>query len=94
MYKINDCHFESHCQVHSTVGSYLQHQLRHLEALLQALVGRDGFVIEETQQMVPLQGFLIVTLVDVQYSVLSIKIGKFKAFLSIAKENQVKTQAR
>lgn len=51
-------------------------------------------MIEETQQVVPLQGFLIVTLVDVQHSVLSIKIGEFKTFLSIAKENQVKTQAR
>lgn len=78
----------------SAVCAYLQHQLRHLEALLQTLVGRDGFVIEETQQVVPLQGFLIVTLVDVQHSVLSIKIGEFKTFFSIAKENQVKTQAR
>lgn len=75
-------------------SAYLQHQLCHLETLLQALVGRDGFMIEETQQVEPPQGFLVVALADVQHPVLPIKIGEFKAFLSIAKENQVKTQAR
>lgn len=43
---------------------YLQHQLRHLEPLLETLIGRHRFVVEETQKLVSLQGFLEVALVD------------------------------
>lgn len=69
--------------------SHLQHQLRHLEALLQALVGRQRFVVEQAQQVVSLQSLLVVPLVDIQHPVLSIKIRELKTFLCPAKEKQV-----
>lgn len=72
---------------------YLQHQLRHLEPLLQALVGRHRFMVEEAQQVVSLQSLLVVALVDVQHPVLPVKIGELQTFFSTAKENQVKAQA-
>lgn len=63
---------------------YLQHQLCHLEPLLQALVGGHWFVVEQAQEVVSLQGLLVVALGDVQHPVLPVKIGELETFLSAA----------
>lgn len=73
---------------------HLQHQLGHLEPLLQAFVGGQRLVVEEAQQVVSLQGLLVVALVDVQHPVLPVKIGELKTFLSTAKRKQAKAKAR
>lgn len=50
-------------------------------------------MVEEAQQVVPLQSLLVVALADVQDPVLSVKIGELQTFLGAAEEHQVKTQA-
>lgn len=72
---------------------HLQHQLSHLELLLEALTGRDRFVVEQAQQVVPPQGLLVVTLVDVQHPVLPIKVGELQTFLSPTEANQIEAEA-
>lgn len=74
--------------------SHLQHQLRHLEPLLQAFVGGQRLMVEQAQQVISLQSLLVVALVDVQHPVLPIKVGELEAFLGAAEESQAKAKAR
>ncbi|KAG7263675.1 hypothetical protein CRUP_031974 [Coryphaenoides rupestris] len=64
--------------------SYLQHQLGHLELLLQALAGGQRLVVEEAQHVVAAQCLLVVALVDVQHAVLPVKVGELQALLGPA----------
>lgn len=72
---------------------HLQHQLRHLEAFLQALVVRHRLVEEQAQQVVPLQGLLVVALVNVQNPILPVKVWELQTFLGSAVQNQSEAEA-
>lgn len=50
-------------------------------------------MVEETQQVIPLQSLLVVAFVDVQHPVLPVKVGELETFLGPAEENQAKAQA-
>lgn len=51
-------------------------------------------MVEQAQQVVSLQSFLVVALADVQHPVPAIKVGKLQTFLGAAKEKQVEKKAR